>query len=427
MLLAAIGSHVAELVEVSRPKAADRRDEEPLTPPVKARLSPEDGLWRVDLVGPPHETVLVVVAGQPPIAVTLDRRGRARVEDLELPPGVSSVEVALLEHSPVTVEVEMTPTPTATASPSSTHTATPTAAASPTGSPTPTPSPMHSATPSAKPTAARRPPQTPTRTLSADELEVARSAPPVLHLVIDAGPRIAITFDGADSANRTTELLDLLRRLDLRVTLFVTGEFVEQNPGLVRRAALAGHEIANHTFSHRHLTSYADNRRHQLLGHVTREWLHDQLRRTEAAFQTATGRRMAPLWRAPFGEENDLIRGWAMELGYLHVRWSSLRGVSLDSLDWVDDEHSSLYRDSERMIQRLLEFPKLEGGIVLMHLASGRPEPPWNALPRFIERLDERGLEPVTVSELIEASATWRPWLERAAERHRQVFPPPTQ
>jgi peptidoglycan/xylan/chitin deacetylase (PgdA/CDA1 family) len=133
---------------------------------------------------------------------------------------------------------------------------------------------------------------------------------------------------------------------------------------------------------------------------------------------------MAPLWRAPYGEENAALRAWAFELGYLHVRWSSLEGASLDSLDWVEDEHSSLYRDSRRMMQRLLRFPRLEGGIVLMHLATHRAEPPWGALPDFVAELRRRGLEPVRVSELLQSSPTWRSWLDRAAENHRRTFGP---
>ncbi len=90
---------------------------------------------------------------------------------------------------------------------------------------------------------------------------------------------------------------------------------------------------------------------------------------------------MAPLWRAPYGEENSTLRGWALELGYLHVRWSSLEGASLDARDWVADEHSKLYQDSRKMMDRLLGFPHLEGGIVLMHLSTERSEPPWGELP----------------------------------------------
>jgi peptidoglycan/xylan/chitin deacetylase (PgdA/CDA1 family) len=155
---------------------------------------------------------------------------------------------------------------------------------------------------------------------------------------------------------------------------------------------------------------------------VTKASFHRQLRRTEEAFKRATGRNMTPLWRAPYGEENSTLRGWAMELGYLHVRWSSLKGASLDSLDWIADEHSRLYRDSERMIDRLLRFPRLEGGIVLMHLATERSEPPWSDLPRFVDELRSRAVQPVKVSELLRSSATWRTWFERAQRQHRATF-----
>lgn len=248
-------------------------------------------------------------------------------------------------------------------------------------------------------------------------------SPPVLHLVTDAGAKIAVTFDGNASSNGTSELLDLLHELDLEITLFVTGGFVERYPTLVRRAVLEGHEVGNHTYSHPHLTTYADNRRHALLPTVTKSSFQEQLRRTEIAFKEATGRPMAPLWRAPYGEENSTLRGWALELGYLHIRWSSLQGASLDSLDWIADEHSKLYRDSEKMVDRLLRFPRLEGGIVLMHLATERSEPPWSDLPRFVKELRERDVQPVTVSELLSASPTWRKWLERAREKHDEVFP----
>jgi hypothetical protein len=79
-------------------------------------------------------------------------------------------------------------------------------------------------------------------------------------------------------------------------------------------------------------------------------------------------------------------------------------------------ELSGLYRQPERMLDRLLRFPRLEGGIVLMHLGSDRREPPWRILPALVRALGQRGIEPVTVSELLERSPTWRPWLERARE-----------
>ncbi len=378
---------------------------EAATSPLTGRLRLADTGWVVEVSGAAGGAVLVVVDGQPVALADLDDEGHASLEGV-VPEGQQpSVRLVPLPRSGILLRpggaVESPiPQPTATAVPPA----------------TPTPPPTR-APPSPVPAVAATPARSATPTGSS-----AGPSPPILHLVQDAGPRLAITFDGGASGNGTDELLDLLRRLDLKATLFVTGEFIERHPATVRRALRDGHEVGNHTFDHPHLTTYAANRRHDLVPEVTRQSFHDQLRRTEEAFRAATGHGLAPLWRAPYGEENRTLRGWALELGYLHVRWSSLRGASLDSRDWVDDEHSRLYQDADRMVARLLRFPHLGGGIVLMHLASDRPTPPWRALPDFVDSLDDRGIEPVRVSELLSASRIWRPWLERAEARHRAVW-----
>jgi len=114
-----------------------------------------------------------------------------------------------------------------------------------------------------------------------------------------------------------------------------------------------------------------------------------------------------------------------MDLGFLHVRWSSLKGASLDSRDWVNDEHSSLYQNSASMMERLIRFPRLNGGIVLMHMASERNDPPWNHLPVFLNELERRKIRVVKVTTMLEASPTWRGWYEKASTRHREIWQAP--
>jgi peptidoglycan/xylan/chitin deacetylase (PgdA/CDA1 family) len=421
LLAAGVGRLVAELIDVSTPVAVEAAENAaPAAPaPPEGRVVARDGAWRLELTGEPGASVLVESGGRPLAVVELDRDGRGRLE-LSAPPGAGNlVRVSTLSGPAVEVGAVPAATPAPpqpTAFPSATPTATPTAE-KPAGMILP---PTAVATP--RPAAAAPPPATPSAAEPGpSRADVGTSSPPVLHLVSDGGARLALTFDGAASANGTGDLLELLRELDLEVTLFVTGEFIDRHPGLVRRAALAGHEFGNHTYSHPHLTSYASNQRHDLLPAVSREFLHRELERTEEAFRGATGRPMAPLWRAPYGEENRQLRAWAMELGYLHCRWSSLQGASLDSLDWVDDEHSSLYVDSGRLIERLLEFPRLEGGIVLMHLSTNRRVPPWTELPRFVNEARGRGLQIGTVSALLEASEQWRPWYRQAQTRHQEL------
>ncbi len=388
-LLTVIGLHIAELIALSGPD--DSSESEPtLRPTFTATVVNGDHGRVVRVEGRPGTQVLVLVNEQPSRVLTIGAEGAT---ESSIPLSVDdSGSLRFVALSEPTLDIVLP------------------AAPSPTGISQPTPVERPTAT--LDPVARRVAAAGPTPALS----------PPVLQLVADAGPHIALTFDGNSSSNRTGELLDLLHDLDLEVTLFVTGQFVERYPEVVRRAVLAGHEVANHTFSHPHLTTYAQDRRHNLQTGITRERFQNELRRTEQAFRKATGRPMAPLWRAPYGEENSTLRGWALETGYLHVRWSSLEGASLDSRDWVANEHSSMYQNSSTMMDRLLRFPELHGGIVLMHLATDRDEAPWEELPTFVETLRERGVAPTTVMQLLESSPTWRPWLHRAQVRHRETF-----
>jgi peptidoglycan/xylan/chitin deacetylase (PgdA/CDA1 family) len=388
LLISAIGIKLAELVEVSRSIASPRPISEKGVEISAEIIASEDGM-RIELQGPSGTRVLLFRDGGPLRVVTLDDEGHASSEDLHLSPGDGPLRIVPLTSTGIELVV---PTPTATPE------------RSPTATPQTTPA-------SRADTSSIDPRMVPTPLV----------APPVLQLVQDAGPRIAITFDGNASTNRTAELLDLLQQYDLKVTIFVTGRFIERYPSIVRRAVLSGHEIGNHTYSHPHLTTYAKNQRHRLLPEITKDSFQEELLRAEQAYVKTTGRPMQPLWRSPYGEENRTLRGWALEMGYLHVRWSSLEGASLDSHDWVADEHSSLYKSSRRIMERLIQFPKLEGGIILMHMATEREEPPWQELPVFLEALEQRGLQPTTVTSLLEASPTWRTWLRRAEERHRDV------
>jgi peptidoglycan-N-acetylglucosamine deacetylase len=76
-----------------------------------------------------------------------------------------------------------------------------------------------------------------------------RLAAPALHG--DGGTTVALTFDDGPHPEATPRLLDLLGRLDVRATFFVLGQNVSRWPGVVRRIAAEGHELAVHGWTHR--------------------------------------------------------------------------------------------------------------------------------------------------------------------------------
>jgi peptidoglycan/xylan/chitin deacetylase (PgdA/CDA1 family) len=223
--------------------------------------------------------------------------------------------------------------------------------------------------------------------------------------------QVSLTFDGGSTDNAAQQILDILREHHLQVTIFLTGGFIQKFPDLTRRIVEEGHEVGNHTWNHPHLTSFAKNKRNETLPEVTREFLHDQLLRTSKLFEEATGRQMAPFWRAPYGEHNVQIRRWAAELGYRHVGWTKGRSwqQSMDTLDWVADTSSAAYHTAEEILANLLSMTENEahgvnGGIILMHLGSHRQDGDhfYTILPRLISGLREKNYEIVKISALVE-------------------------
>jgi peptidoglycan-N-acetylglucosamine deacetylase len=220
-------------------------------------------------------------------------------------------------------------------------------------------------------------------------------------------PNVALTFDGGSDLGQSEQILAVLEQRGVSATFFLTGRFIQHHPELVRRIAAAGHEIGNHTWSHPHLTTWSHARRHELLPGLDREFLQRELGRTAREYEALTGRRMAPLWRAPYGEVNDDLLRWAAETGWSHAGWTRDDAGgrhTLDSLDWVEERSSRNYLSSTQIAERILTFGDggdgLNGGIVLMHLCARREDPGVKRLGELIDALRRDGYRLVTVTEL---------------------------
>ncbi len=238
------------------------------------------------------------------------------------------------------------------------------------------------------------------------------------------GMEVAVTFDGGTGeAREAGEILDALKDRGITATVFLTGEFIRENPGVVRRIVLEGHEVGNHTMTHPHLTEYARNLTHRTLNGVTPPTLRSELEGAASLFRDITGREMAPLWRAPYGEVNSEIRRWAWEAGYVHIGWTAdyASRESLDTLDWVYDRNSRLYLSSTEIKERILGFGRdgdgVRGGIILMHLNTGRMrDRAADVLGEMLDGLTARGYRFVKVSTLMADN----PYL-REAQRKRSA------
>jgi len=238
------------------------------------------------------------------------------------------------------------------------------------------------------------PPGTPTRS---DRLGVV-FIPDLVRGPLDRR-EILVSFDAGSSDRGAREILNALRQRRLRTTIFLTGDFIRRYPELTRQIAADGHEVGNHTETHPHLTTYAADGRQATRPGVDQAFLTGQLLRTARLYRETARHEMAPLWRAPYGEQNAEIRRWAARAGFWHVGWTGAAG--LDGLDWVSDTRSPAYRSAEQVVQRLVERAE-NGGIVLLHLGSDREDPVAPKIPALLDGLAHRGFRLALASEFLE-------------------------
>ncbi|WP_433857199.1 polysaccharide deacetylase family protein [Streptomyces kronopolitis] len=189
---------------------------------------------------------------------------------------------------------------------------------------------------------------------------------------------VALTFDAGPSEN-TGRLLDILKREKVHATFFMLGEnHVDKRPAEVKRIDAEGHELANHTWSHRILTDIepAEARR--------------EMSRVQDAVRKITG-KTPKLMRPPQGRTDESVSAISKDLGLAQILWS------VTAKDYRTN-------DSALITQRVLEQTERDGIILLHDIYRGTVP----AVPGILKELKRRGYTVVTVSRLL-APATPQP------------------
>lgn len=219
------------------------------------------------------------------------------------------------------------------------------------------------------------PPRGAERFLSRRFLQAPRRwFPPGLWEGPPADLRVALTIDDGPHPDCTPSNLAVLRRLGAPAAFFLVGERAERHPDLVRRIADEGHEIGNHTWSHRPLLYGAG-------GSPRRE-----IDRTEEVLE-----RLAPgsrrFFRPPFGALGP-GSGRLLAAGALApVYWSLVPG------DW--DALSTPV-----LLSRVLRSLH-PGAVLVLHGGQPRHQATALALESLIQAIRDRGYEFATLSEMM--------------------------
>lgn len=195
---------------------------------------------------------------------------------------------------------------------------------------------------------------------------------PVICRVETDSRLVALTFDDGPTARGLDAVLPILDRYDAGATFFVVGHIVDRDPALARRLVLAGHELGNHTYTHRRMIlrwpgTYAE-----------------EIARTDRALRAA-GEDHPMLLRPPYGKRLVGLPLAARNAGYRTVMWDVGEPPLSDPRAYADS-----------ILARIRP-----GSIVLMHPMHGQDDLMRAALPRILEGLRARGYRAVTVSELL--------------------------
>lgn len=173
---------------------------------------------------------------------------------------------------------------------------------------------------------------------------------------------VALTFDDGPWGS-TAQLLERLRECGVRATLFNWGEHAAAEPAMVAAEVAAGMWVENHSYTHSHM----------LL--LTEEAMREELEKTNEVLVRA-GAPRPRVFRPPYGERDEVLERVAGELGLLTLNWD------VDTADWnqkTTDEIVAAADSAE------------PGDVILMH---DWPPATLAAIPRIVENLRARGLEP---------------------------------
>jgi peptidoglycan/xylan/chitin deacetylase (PgdA/CDA1 family) len=184
---------------------------------------------------------------------------------------------------------------------------------------------------------------------------------------------VALTFHGAGDPALAKALLRQLEAHNVHATVMAVGIWLRAEPAMARRITSAGHELGNHTLHHYAMRSLAPRTTFDEIDGCARVLRH--LTGGEGTWFRASGTQAT----------TPTIRRAAARAGYTRCI-----SYDVDGLDWEDPSAATV-------TNAVLDGAR-KGSIISLHL--GHPVT-IDALPDVLAGLHDRGLKPVTLTELL--------------------------
>ncbi|PRY50719.1 peptidoglycan/xylan/chitin deacetylase (PgdA/CDA1 family) [Geodermatophilus tzadiensis] len=206
-------------------------------------------------------------------------------------------------------------------------------------------------------------------------------------------PVAAITFDDGPTPEYTPRILDALDRAGVTATFNVMGWNGVHHPDVLRDVVAAGHEIGNHTWTHRDLTT------------LTQQETREEMVRCKDEVEALLGQPFTS-FRPPRGELTGYALRIAAELGYDTFIWSVTRGPGdKKEVTEIEDYMGQTVAAGDVLglhdgIGRGTFDPQAAFAVAL----AERRELEVRALPSALQQVADRGITLVSANRLLERS-----------------------
>ena len=184
---------------------------------------------------------------------------------------------------------------------------------------------------------------------------------------------VALTFDDGPTHSHTEEILSILREENVRATFFLIGGGMAENPGEAEKIIADGHEIGNHTHSHRRMWL------------ASPDFVKAEIETTDELIRKA-GYQGEITFRPPYGKKLFTLPYYLSEHNRKTIMW--------------DVEPDTYAEKSDDIIKYALEQTK-NGSIIVLHVMYDSRAESMKSVRPIIKILREKGFEFKTVSELL--------------------------
>lgn len=186
----------------------------------------------------------------------------------------------------------------------------------------------------------------------------------------------AMTFDDGPHQTRTLAMLDVLAKHKVKGTFFELAKNVKTFKNVSLKVKEAGHEMANHSYTHAQLTKVTDAAlKYEIVNSTIDE--------------TAIWGEAPRFFRTPYGAGTNVekVRKVIADQKMIHVFWN------VDTLDWQDKNPATIVERAKKQIDLQ------KRGIILFHDIHDQSV---KATDLLLKDMLEKGIRFVTMSEIVD-------------------------